>query len=88
VPKLYDMRGTREAAKMNSTAAHRLQEARSAGNVSRSIPREHCFVCRSAFLRQRLGKVRATQGARRRIRFCRGCIRVRSRTDGDASAVK
>src|SRR5216110_795198 len=34
VPKLYDVRGTREAAEMNSTAARRLQEARSAGNVS------------------------------------------------------
>jgi len=34
VPKLYDVRGTREAAEMNSTAAGRLQEARSAGNVS------------------------------------------------------
>ena len=34
VPKLYDVRGTREPAEMNSTAARRLQEARSAGNVS------------------------------------------------------
>src|SRR6266478_5993858 len=34
VPKLYDVRGTREAAEMNSNAANTLQDARRAGNVS------------------------------------------------------
>src|SRR5436305_13425638 len=34
VPKLYEVRGTREAAEANAKAASSLQEARSAGNVS------------------------------------------------------
>src|SRR5437667_3145845 len=34
VPKLYEVRGTREAAEQNFTAARRPPEARSAGNVS------------------------------------------------------
>jgi hypothetical protein len=34
VPKLYEERGTREAAEANAKAASRLQEARTAGNVS------------------------------------------------------
>src|SRR5881396_4201922 len=34
VPKLYEVRGTREAAEANAEAASSLQEARSAGNVS------------------------------------------------------
>jgi len=34
VPKLYEMRGTREAAELNSKAASTLEEARSAGNIS------------------------------------------------------
>ena len=34
VPNLYEVRGTREAAEVNDKAAAKLQEARSAGNVS------------------------------------------------------
>src|SRR5947207_6866263 len=34
VPRLYEVRGTREAAEANAKAATSLQEARSAGNVS------------------------------------------------------
>src|SRR6516225_1963422 len=34
VPRLYEMRGTREAAELNSKAASTLEEARSAGNIS------------------------------------------------------
>jgi hypothetical protein len=34
VPKLYEIRGTREAAELNSRAASTLEEARSAGNIS------------------------------------------------------
>src|SRR6516225_5318297 len=34
VSKLYEMRGTREAAESNSKAASTLEEARSAGNIS------------------------------------------------------
>lgn len=34
VPKLYEIRGTREAAELNSKAASTLEEARSAGNIS------------------------------------------------------
>jgi hypothetical protein len=34
VPNLYEIRGTREAAELNSKAARNLEKARSAGNVS------------------------------------------------------
>src|SRR5881394_2862038 len=34
VPRLYEPRGTREAAELNSKAASTLKKARSAGNVS------------------------------------------------------
>jgi hypothetical protein len=34
VPKLYEVRGTREAAEANAKAANSLKEARNAGNVS------------------------------------------------------
>ena len=34
VPKLYEVRGTREAAEANANAANTLQEARTAGTVS------------------------------------------------------
>jgi len=34
VPKLYEIRGTREAAELNSKAASTLEEAREAGNIS------------------------------------------------------
>src|SRR5437867_2480125 len=34
VPKLYEIRGTREAAELNSKAASRVEEARSAGSIS------------------------------------------------------
>ena len=34
VPRLYEVRGTREAAAANETAAQKLKEARAAGNTS------------------------------------------------------
>src|SRR6266516_7590045 len=34
VPNLYEVRGTREAAELNSKAASRVEEARSAGSIS------------------------------------------------------
>ena len=88
VPNLYEVRGTREAAEANAKAASSLQEARNAGSRFRSIPREHCFVCHSAFLRQCVGKVRAAQGACGRVRFCCGGFRICRRADSHASAVK
>ena len=87
VPNLYEVRGTREAAEATAKAASSLQAVAQCQQRFRSIPREHCFVCHSAFLRQRLGKVRAAQGACRRIRFCYGGFPICRCADSHAPAV-
>ena len=87
VPNLYEVRGTREAAEANAQGCKQPAGIAQRQQRFRSIPREHCFVCHSAFLRQCLGKVRAAQGACRRIRFCCGGIRVCRYAGGDASAM-
>jgi hypothetical protein len=53
-----------------------------------SLPRELCFVCHSAFLRQCLSTIRAAQSARRRIRFCGGGFPVCGYADSHAATMK
>jgi hypothetical protein len=72
-------RGQRQGCKQPAGSAQRRQRFR-------SIPREHCFVCHSAFLRQCLGKVRAAQGACRRVRFRCGGFPICRCADSHAPA--
>src|SRR5437762_7322883 len=66
VPRLYEPRGTREAADATEGCD---QPAGSPHRRQRlwSVPREHRFVCHSSFLRQRVGKIRAATCPYRRI---------------------
>jgi hypothetical protein len=63
VPKLYEIRGTREAAELNSKAASTLEEARSAGNISGQYLANTVLFCHCAFLCQCLGKIRTAARA-------------------------
>src|SRR6184192_3818534 len=86
VPKLYEVRGTREAAEANAEAASSLQEARNAGTVSGQYLANTVLFAAVLFFAS-ASKVRATQGACRRIRFCCGCFCVCGYPDADASAI-
>ncbi len=63
-------------------------EGRQCGEYFRSVPREYCSVRHSAFLRQRVDKVRAAAGACSgvHLRCCR--VRVCAPADVDASDVR
>src|SRR5437762_9583193 len=82
VPNLYEPRGTREAT--DHEGCDQPEGSPQCWQHFRSVPREHCFVCYSAFLRQRVGKVRAAARAFSGFHLRRCRVPLCGRTDGDA----
>lgn len=57
VPKLYELRGTREAAEISSKAEKNLQEARTAGNISGQYLANTVLFATVLFFAKRRGEV-------------------------------
>ena len=88
VPNLYEVRGTREAAEANAKAASSLQSSRNAGSVSGQYLANTVLFATVLFFASASGKVRAAQGACRRVRFCCGGFPICRYADSHAPAVK
>ena len=87
VPNLYEVRGAVKPPKRPQRLPAACGQPAMPGVFPVSTSR-NCSVRHSAFLRQRLGKVRTASSAHRRIRFCHRGFPICRSPDSDASVVK
>jgi len=79
VQRLYERQGHARSCGRDPEGCKHLKPALSGRQIFRSVSREHCPVCHSAFLRQRIRKVRAAARAFTAFIFRVPCSSLRSR---------
>ena len=88
VPKLYEVRGTREAAEANAKAASSLQASRNASSVSGQYLANTVLFATVLFFASASGKFEQRRVRVARIRFCCGGFPICRCADSHAPAVK